>query len=130
MSLPNTKHTAVTSSQKIRTEKSLRNIIRLSRNQIVSTIFRLIWNRMGDCLIPNQSENGKYNMISIWFNKISVRFARTCTPVFYRRGAMYIFKHSYFLGKYWDNPSHIWNTNINAIFIFQLWNFNGETCKC
>ena len=26
------------------------------------------------CLVPNQSENGKFNMISKWFNKISKRF--------------------------------------------------------
>ena len=45
-----------------------------TRNQIVYTIFRLIWNQTQVCLVPNQSENGTYNLISGWFNKISKRF--------------------------------------------------------
>ena len=28
--------------------------------------------------VPNQSENGKYNLISGWFNKISKRFLCVC----------------------------------------------------
>ena len=32
---------------------------------IVITIFRLIWNRTDVRLVPNQSENGKYNLISL-----------------------------------------------------------------
>ena len=38
---------------------------------------RLIWNsKFGQCpfVVLNQSENGKYNLISVWFNKISKRF--------------------------------------------------------
>ena len=58
----------------IHTEKSFRNLIKSSRNQIVFTIFRLIWNKTGVCLDLNQSENGKYNLILGWFNKISKRF--------------------------------------------------------
>ena len=38
------------------------------------TIFRFIWIQMNVSLALNQSENGMYNMISIWFNKISKRF--------------------------------------------------------
>ena len=36
-----------------------------NRNQIVFTIYRLIWNQTDVCLIPNQSENSKYNLISV-----------------------------------------------------------------
>ena len=35
------------------------------QNQIVFTIFRLISNRTEFRLVPNQSGNGKYNLISI-----------------------------------------------------------------
>ena len=56
----------------LRTEKSFPNLIKSTRNQIVFTIFRLIWNSKWTCLfaIPNQSENDKYNLISVWFDKI------------------------------------------------------------
>ena len=40
-------------------EKSFRNRIESNRNQIVFTIFRLIWNQTDVRLVPNQSENGK-----------------------------------------------------------------------
>ena len=52
------------------TEKSFRNLVKSTRNQILFTIFRLIWNKTGVHLDPYQSENGKYNLISVWFNKI------------------------------------------------------------
>ena len=32
----------------------------------------MIWNRTDLSLVPNQSEDSKYNLISVWFNKISV----------------------------------------------------------
>ena len=51
-----------------------RNLIESNRIQIVFAIFRLISNQMDIRLVPNQSENGKYNLIPIWFNKISKRF--------------------------------------------------------
>ena len=35
---------------------------------------RLISNQTDFRLVPNKSENGKYNRISGWFNKISKRF--------------------------------------------------------
>ena len=38
------------------------------------TIFWLIWNQTDVRLVPNQPENGKYNLISGWFNKISKWF--------------------------------------------------------
>ena len=50
------------------TQKSFRNLIKSNRNQIVFTIFRLIWNQTDVRLVPNQSANGKYNLISVWFN--------------------------------------------------------------
>ena len=37
-----------------------------NRNQIVFTIFQLIWNQTDAIrLVPSQSENGKYNLISV-----------------------------------------------------------------
>ena len=47
------------------TEKYFRNLIKSIRNQIVFTIFRLIWHQTDVCLVPNQSENGEYNLISV-----------------------------------------------------------------
>ena len=46
------------------TEKYFRNLIESTRNQIVFTIFRLVWIKTEVRLDPNQSENGKYNLIS------------------------------------------------------------------
>ena len=50
-------------SQRVHTEKPFRNFIKSIRNQIVFTIFRLIWNKKDVRLVPNQSEKGKYNLI-------------------------------------------------------------------
>ena len=58
----------------IHTEKYFRNLFKSTRNQILFTIYQLIWNQTYVRLDQNQSENGYYNMISIWFNKISKRF--------------------------------------------------------
>ena len=49
---------------RVRTEKSLRNLIKSTQTQIEITTFRLIWNQTDDRLVPNQSENDKYNLIS------------------------------------------------------------------
>ena len=49
------------------TEKSFQNHIKSNWNQIVFTIFRLKWNRTVVRLFPNQSENDKYNLISVSF---------------------------------------------------------------
>ena len=67
----------VTNSYQIlrRCNYTQRNLIKSTRNQIVLTIFLLIWNQTDVCLVRNQSQNGKYNLISIWFNKISKSFA-------------------------------------------------------
>ena len=48
------------------TDKIFRNLIKSNRNQIVFTIFRLIWNQMDIRFILNQSEKGLiiFNMIS------------------------------------------------------------------
>ena len=51
-----------------------RNLIKSNWNQIVFTMHRLIRNQTDVRLVTNQSENGKYNLISGWFNKISKRF--------------------------------------------------------
>ena len=47
----------------ITTEKSFRNLINSNWNQIVFTTFRLIWCQNDVLLVPNQSENGKYNSV-------------------------------------------------------------------
>ena len=60
----------VSYSSPAHTEKYFLNLVELTRNQIVFTIFRLIWIQTGFRLDPNQSENGKYNLISGWFNNI------------------------------------------------------------
>ena len=59
---------------KLHTEKSFRNLIKSYRNQIVFTMHRLIWNKTDVRLAPNHSENGKYNLLSVLFNKILKRF--------------------------------------------------------
>ena len=56
------------------TGKSFWNLIKSTRNPIVLTIFLLIWIQTDVRLDPNQSENGKYNLITSWFNKVSKRF--------------------------------------------------------
>ena len=43
-------------------------------NQIIFSIFWFIWNQMDVRVVPNQSENGKYNLISVCFDKISKIF--------------------------------------------------------
>ena len=54
---------------------NLRNLIQSNWNQIVFTIYRLIWSQMDNLrLVPNQSVHGNYNMILVWFKKISKRF--------------------------------------------------------
>ena len=51
------------------------NLIKSIWNQIVSTIFQLVWTQTDSVrLVPNQSGNVKYNLISIWFDKILKRF--------------------------------------------------------
>ena len=51
-----------------------RNHFKSNRNQIVFTMHQLIRNQTDVCLVPNQSVHGKYNLISVWFNKISKIF--------------------------------------------------------
>ena len=48
----------------VHTEKSFRNLVKSNRNQIVFTIFWLIWIHADVHLDPNQSKNVKYNLIS------------------------------------------------------------------
>ena len=58
----------------VHTEKSFLNLVEYNRNQILFSILRFIWSQMEICLVPNQSENGKYNLILVWFNKIEKSF--------------------------------------------------------
>ena len=60
----------VSAGHALHTEKSFRNLIKTNRNQIEFTTFRLIWNQTDDRLVPNQSENCKYNLISVCSNNI------------------------------------------------------------
>ena len=57
-------------------EKYFRKLIKSNRNQIVYTIFQLIWNQTDVCFVPNQSEGGEYNLIPVLFNEISAIFLR------------------------------------------------------
>ena len=59
------------------TEKYFWNLIKSNRYQIIFTIFWLIWNQTDVRCVPNQSENGKYNLISVSFNKIFLCVRRT-----------------------------------------------------
>ena len=58
----------------LHTENFFRNLNKSTRNQIVSTIIRLVWKQTNGGSVPNQSVHAKYNLISVWFNKISKRF--------------------------------------------------------
>ena len=62
-------------------EKSFRILIKSNRNQIVFTIFLLISNQTDVRLVLNLSENGKYNLISVWFNTISLCVGSNWGPV-------------------------------------------------
>ena len=64
MYILNIRTDVTTIEKKLHTEKSFRNIIKSTRNQIVFTIFRLICKQTDVGLVPNQWENGKYNLIS------------------------------------------------------------------
>ena len=44
------------------------------KNVWITSHLRLIWNQTDVQLIPNESENGRYNLISVWINTISKRF--------------------------------------------------------
>ena len=63
-------------------QNSFRNLIISNWNQIVHIIFRLIWNQTDVRLVPNQSANDIYNLISVWFNEISKRILYVCDLVF------------------------------------------------
>ena len=97
----------------LHTEKYLRNLIKSTRNQIVSTIFRLIWHQTNVRLVPNQSENGKYNLISGWFNKISeknslcVVLARYWLSVSEWQMTIFLFPSQKLETKYHDNCKKI-----------------------
>ena len=58
----------------MQTEKSFRNFIKSTRNQILFIMHWLIWNQMDVLLVLSHSENSIYNLISSWFNMISKRF--------------------------------------------------------
>ena len=57
-----------------------KNIFQISLNQTEIRFYLPFFdlfgttNRQRPFAVPNQSENGKYNLISVWFNKISKRF--------------------------------------------------------
>ena len=57
-------------------EYTQKNLFEILLNQpeirLYLTIFRLILHQIDVRFVPNQSENGKYNLISGWFNNISL----------------------------------------------------------
>ena len=61
-------------------DKSFPNRIKSNWNQIVFTVHRLIWNQKNVRFVSNQSKNGQYNLISVWFNKITKWFLCVHTP--------------------------------------------------
>ena len=58
----------------IHTEKSFRNHVKSNRYQIVCNILRFILNQTEFHFVSNQSENGRYNLISVHLTKIRRRF--------------------------------------------------------
>ena len=77
--------------QGLTTEKSFRS--KSTRNRIVFTMHRLIWNQTDVRLVSNQLVHGKYNLICVWFNKIWKRFLCVFTPsgIVTRKDQMYSF---------------------------------------
>ena len=67
--------------QSVPTEKCFRNLFIWNWNQIVFAIFRLIWttNERSPFVFQIQSENDKYNLISVSYNKISETFLNVYT---------------------------------------------------
>ena len=63
---------AVSFTWSIQTENFFQNLIKSNRNKIVFTIFQLTLNQTDVRLVPNESESGNYNLISVWFYKISL----------------------------------------------------------
>ena len=55
----------------IHTETSF-NLGKLNEVWIVITLFRLLWNQTEFCLVPNQSENAEYNLMSLDLIRIRV----------------------------------------------------------
>ena len=97
----------------VNTEKYFRNLTKKTWNQIILTIFRLIWIQTDVRLDPNQSEFGKYNLISGCFNKISKRFL--CVYILSEKDflsalnlALYqlFWNWTYFLFRFQDQKEH------------------------
>ena len=64
---------------RIHTQKSTSDYCLFNQYQIIFAIFRLISNQMEFRLVQNQSENAKYNLISVSFTRIRGRLF--CAPV-------------------------------------------------
>ena len=54
--------------------KYFRNLLESDGDQIVLTIFRLVWNQMDVCLVPDRSEDGECSLSSVEFGVIFGRF--------------------------------------------------------
>ena len=55
----------------VHTEKYFRNLVKSNRNQILFTIFPIDLELQAKFfLAPNHSENGKYNLILVWFTRL------------------------------------------------------------
>ena len=104
-----------------------RNRINSIWNQIVFTILRLIWNQTDVRLVPNQSENGKYNLISVWFNKISRRFICVCdfSEIYMRRNSNVITPGFFLAPKLKCNYSRIFPVHAAnlPLIVWAVWRF-------
>ena len=75
--------------RKVHTKKTFWNLVNSYPNQVVVTIFRLIWIQTGVCLDANQSENGNYNLISVRINKIPKSFLSVYAAVMNHKFAVF-----------------------------------------
>ena len=106
----------------VHTEKSFWNLLTSYRNQILFTIFLLILKQTDVRLVPNQSENGKDDLIYGWFNKISKKIL--CVYLLIVSGVLSLPRKMLV---------RIMNIYIhkNIILHLYIYNFASETkCRC
>ena len=65
----------------VHTEKSFRNVIKSNRNQIVFTIFRLIWNQTEEWGFKYGSKSIGKMVNTIWFQFDLIYFEKNSLPV-------------------------------------------------
>ena len=101
----------------VHTEKYFWNIIKSNRIRLYLPFSNWFETANGQCpfAVPNQSVHGKYNLISVWFNKIWKRFLCVYTDI----------------GLLTDAPNLIWlrhySQATNDAFCLCLW--HRKWCK-